>query len=51
METWTTIPPSAVKKVVNGVNEMDIVLTKTIEEINKWRDEKLIRILKILRSE
>jgi 3-hydroxypropionate dehydrogenase (NADP+) len=51
METWTTIPPSAVKKVVNGVNEMDIVRTKTIEEINKWRDEKLIKILKILRTE
>ena len=51
METWTSIPPSAVKEVVKEVREMEVVRTKTLEEITNWRDEMLIRLLKLMRGE
>ena len=50
METWTSIPQSAVKAVVQGVKEIEIVKEKTLEEIKQWRDEMLVRILKVLRE-
>ena len=50
METWTSIPQSAVKAVVQGVKEIDIVKEKTLEEIKQWRDEMLVRILKVLKE-
>ena len=50
METWTSIPPSAVEAVVHGVNEMEVVKTKTLEEIKQWRDEMLVKILKVLKE-
>lgn len=51
METWTSIPPSAAKEIVKGVKEMEVVRTKTLEEITNWRDENLIRLLKVMREE
>jgi len=45
METWTSIPPSAAKKIVNGVKEMEVVRTKTLDEIKSWRDEMLVKLL------
>jgi 3-hydroxyacyl-CoA dehydrogenase len=48
METWTSIPPSAVKKIVNGVKEMEVVRTKTLEEIKSWRDEMLVKLLRLI---
>jgi 3-hydroxypropionate dehydrogenase (NADP+) len=48
METWTSIPPSAVKKVVSGVKEMDVVRTKTLDEIKSWRDEMLVKFLRLV---
>jgi 3-hydroxypropionate dehydrogenase (NADP+) len=50
METWTSIPPTAKKAVVQGVNEIEIVRKKTLEEIKQWRDEMLLRILKVLKE-
>jgi 3-hydroxyacyl-CoA dehydrogenase len=50
METWTSIPQSAEKAVVRGVKEIEIVKKKTLEEIKQWRDEMLVRILKVLRE-
>jgi 3-hydroxyacyl-CoA dehydrogenase len=50
METWTSIPQSAVKAVVRGVNEMEVVKKKTLEDIKQWRDEMLVRILKVLKK-
>jgi hypothetical protein len=44
METWTSIPPSAEKKMVRSVKEMEVVRTKTVEEIEKWRDEMLVKL-------
>jgi 3-hydroxypropionate dehydrogenase (NADP+) len=46
MATWTTVPPEAVKAAVRGINAMEIVRDKTPEEIGRWRDEMLVRILK-----
>ncbi len=46
METWTSIPPSAAKKVISGVEEMEAVRTKTLEEIKSWRDRMLVKLLK-----
>ena len=40
--------PSAVKKVIEGVKETEIVRTKSMEELVRWRDEKLVELLKIL---
>ena len=50
METWTSIPPSAVKKIVDGVKEMDVVRTKTLDEIKSWRDEMLVKFLRLVRE-
>ena len=51
METWTSIPPSAAKEIVKEVKEMEVVRTKTLEEIANWRDEMLIKLLKVMRGE
>ena len=51
METWTSIPPSAAKQIVKEVREMEVVKTKTLEEITIWRDEMLIRLLKVMHGE
>ena len=51
METWTSIPPSAAKEVVREVREMEVVRTKTLEEIANWRDKMLIKLLKVMREE
>jgi 3-hydroxyacyl-CoA dehydrogenase len=48
METWTSIPPSAAKAVVKAVNEMEAVRTKTLEQIISWRDEMLVKLLKVV---
>src|SRR4030042_4434390 len=48
METWTSIPASAVGRVIQGVREMGLVRTKTLNEIKVWRDEMLVRILRIM---
>jgi carnitine 3-dehydrogenase len=50
METWTSIPPAAVKKIVRGVREMEVVRTKTLEEIKNWRDQMLVRLLHVVRE-
>ena len=51
METWTSIPPSAAKKIVKAVKEMELVRTKSLEEIKNWRDRMLVKLLKVIREE
>ena len=51
METWTSIPPSAAKKIVRGVKEMEVVRAKSLEEIKNWRDRMLVKLLKVIREE
>ncbi len=48
METWASMPSLAAKKVMESVNEMEVVRTKTLEEIEALRDEKLIEILRLM---
>jgi len=48
MDPWTSIPYSAAKKVIEGVRQMEIVRTKTPEELTQWRDEKLVQLLKVI---
>lgn len=49
METWTSIPPKAVQAVAKGVNEMQIVRTRTLDDIKAWRDKMLVDIIKTVR--
>ena len=51
METWTSIPSSAANAIVKDVNEMEVVRTKTLEEIKSWRDEKLAKLLKVIHGD
>ena len=51
METWTSIPPSAAKAAVKAVHEMEVVRTKTLEEIISWRDEMLVKLLKVVHGQ
>ena len=46
METWTSIPPSAANKIIRGVEEMEAIRTKTLDEIKNWRDQMLVKLLK-----
>jgi 3-hydroxyacyl-CoA dehydrogenase len=50
MDTWTTIPSSAIQSVVKGVYEMDGVRHKSVDEIRRWRDGKILKILEILKD-
>ncbi len=50
MENWTSIPPSAAKKVVSGVKEMEVIRKKTLDEIKSWRDEMLVKLLRLVRE-
>ena len=51
METWTSIPPPAAKKIVKSVKEMEVVRTKDLEEIKDWRDQMLVKLLKVVHGE
>jgi len=48
MATWDSIPYSAARKVIEGVEKSEIVKTKTMDEIKEWRDEKLVELIKVL---
>ena len=48
MATWTSIPNSAIRKVVKGVRQMYVVRTKNMEDIRRWRDDKLIELIRSL---
>jgi len=51
METWTSIPPSAAKKVIRGVKEMEVVRKNSLDEIANWRDRMLVKLLEVIREE
>jgi 3-hydroxypropionate dehydrogenase (NADP+) len=48
MNTWTSIPPSAEAAVIKGVHEMEMVRSKTLDEIKDWRDDRLVKILSLV---
>lgn len=46
MSNWTSMPHLAVEKVVKGVEEE--LGTKSLEELTRWRDDKLLKLLKVI---
>jgi len=50
METWTSIPPSAIDAVVNGTRDMEIVSNLSLGEMRAWRDKMLAKILKLIEN-
>jgi 3-hydroxypropionate dehydrogenase (NADP+) len=51
MATWHAISPRAENANIKSVNEMKVVRTKSLDEIKSWRDEKLVKILRIIRED
>jgi carnitine 3-dehydrogenase len=47
MATWTAITPSAAKKIIEGVRETQMVRSKTMEQITRWRDSKVAELLRV----
>ncbi len=47
MDDWKFIPYHAAKKAIEEVEKLPIVKEKTFQEIVKWRDDKLAKILKL----
>ncbi len=47
MDDWKFIPYHAAKKAVEEVEQLPLVKKKTFQEVVKWRDDKLTKILKI----
>lgn len=50
METWTSVPSSAVQAVVKSVKEMNAVKCLGLEELKTWRDEMLVKIVHVLKE-
>ena len=46
MAKWTVTPESAIERAINGVDDM--VGGKTLEELESWRDKRLISLYKLL---
>lgn len=46
MAKWTVAPESAVEKAIEGVEEM--VGERSLEELERWRDERLVSLLHLL---
>jgi 3-hydroxypropionate dehydrogenase (NADP+) len=50
MAKWTHTPESAIQNAIKGVNEMELVQDKSLEELEAWRDEKLVTLIRLLWS-
>jgi 3-hydroxypropionate dehydrogenase (NADP+) len=50
LASWTSIPPLAKSKIIQGIKDTKIVKELSIDEIKKIRDRKLIKLLKILHT-
>lgn len=50
MESWTSISPSAAQTMARETRKMEAVRTKTLPEIRGWRDEMLIRIIRLIQE-
>jgi 3-hydroxypropionate dehydrogenase (NADP+) len=48
MATWNSISDRAVDATIKSVNEMKLVRTKSLKELKTWRDEMLVKILKVI---
>jgi len=48
LATWTSLSPSAERKIVKDVKKAELIQQKSLDEIIKWRDEKLVKLLETL---
>ena len=48
MANWSAFPDRAVRAVTKSVNEMEMVRTKSLDEIKQWRDDMLAAILSVV---
>jgi hypothetical protein len=48
MATWTSLPPEVKDVLVNGIK--DEMGDKSLAEMAQWRDEKLIKLLKVIQE-
>jgi len=48
MAVWNAIPDRAAAAVAKSVNTMESVRTKSLPELKTWRDEMLVKILKLI---
>ena len=50
MATWTSLSAPAAGANIKSIKEMEIVRTKSLPEIKTWRDEMLVKILKVIQE-
>ena len=50
MATWNSLSAHATGANIKSIQEMQIVRTKSLPEIKTWRDEMLVKILKVVRE-
>ena len=51
MACWDTVPDSAMKAVIEGVNRMKMVQAKSMRDIQEWRDRMLLKIVEVVSEE
>jgi len=47
MATWSSIPESARRKVVEGIRDHRLIKGRRYDDVVKWRDEKLTELLSV----
>jgi 3-hydroxypropionate dehydrogenase (NADP+) len=45
---WTALPGSARRKLIDGIKNHSMLRERSAEEMIRWRDDKLVELLKIL---
>ncbi|RJS92131.1 3-hydroxyacyl-CoA dehydrogenase family protein [Candidatus Bathyarchaeota archaeon] len=48
LASWVTIPPSAKRRLVEGIRRHSMLRERSMEELIKWRDDRLVKLIKIL---
>ena len=51
MESWTSISASAADAVIKGARKMETIREKSLEETKLWRDEKLIKLMRLFQED
>jgi 3-hydroxypropionate dehydrogenase (NADP+) len=50
MTTWTSLSDRAAGANIKSINKMEIVRTQSLPEIKTWRNEMLVKILKVVQE-
>jgi len=51
LSKWTSLSTSMKNKIIEGIRKEELIRKKSLEELIRWRDEKLVDLLKILYAE